>query len=149
MDFDLPSDLVAYLKELDAFIEAKIKPLEQAGDNRRFFDHRREWARTDFEGGGLPRREWEELLGEARRRADRAGFYPFSLPREYGGHGGSNLWLAVIREHLASQGLGLHNDLQNEHSVVGNFPFIVMMRDFGSPAQKQQFIRGSLEGKVV
>jgi len=42
--------------------------------------------------------------------------------------------MAVIREHLASQGLGLHNDLQNEHSVVGNFPFIVMVRDFGSPA---------------
>ena len=52
--------------------------------------------------------------------------------------------MAVIRDHLASQGLGLFNDLQNEHSVVGNFPIIVMLRDFGTPAQKQQFITGQL-----
>ena len=30
--------------------------------------------------------------------------------------------LAVIRMHLARKGLGLFNDLQNEHSIVGNFP---------------------------
>jgi hypothetical protein len=29
---------------------------------------------------------------------------------------------AVIRMHLAKKGLGLFNDLQNEHSIVGNFP---------------------------
>ena len=72
MDFNLPADLTAYLDELDRFIAREIKPLEEADDNIRFFDHRREWARTDFENGGLPRREWEELLAEARRRADRA-----------------------------------------------------------------------------
>ncbi len=147
MDFDLPADLVAYLAELDAFIEAEIKPLEQADDNIRFFDHRREWARTDFENGGLPRREWEELLAEARRRADRAGHYRFAMPREYGGKDGSNLWMAVIREHLAAKGLGLHNDLQNEHSIVGNNPFILMFRDFGTRAQQEEFIQGMLKGE--
>src|SRR5262249_8424304 len=108
MDFDLPAGLVAYLAELDAFIAREIKPLEEADDNIRFFDHRREWARTDFDKGGLPRPEWEELLGEARRRADRAGHYRFALPKEYGGQDedGSNLWMAVIREHLAAKGLG-------------------------------------------
>ncbi len=50
MDFELPADLKAYLAELDAFIEAEIKPLQAEDDNGRFFDHRREWARTDFEG---------------------------------------------------------------------------------------------------
>jgi hypothetical protein len=30
--------------------------------------------------------------------------------------------MAVIRMHLAKKGLGLFNDLQNEHSIVGNFP---------------------------
>jgi alkylation response protein AidB-like acyl-CoA dehydrogenase len=119
MDFDLPADLVAYLARLDAFIESDIKPLQSANDNERFFDHRSEWARTDWDRGGLPRTEWEALLNEARQRADRAGFYRFSLPREYGGSGGSNLWMAVIREHLAAKGLGLHNDLQNEHSCSG------------------------------
>lgn len=147
MDFELPADLVAYLAELDAFIEAEIKPLEQADDNIRFFDHRREWARTDFENGGLPRPEWEALLVEAKRRADRAGHYRFAMPREYGGKDGSNLWMAVIREHLAAKGLGLHNDLQNEHSIVGNNPFILMFRDFGTPAQQAEFIEGMLRGE--
>jgi acyl-CoA dehydrogenase len=148
MDFSLPSELQVYLERLDRFIDAEIKPLQAENDNERFFDHRREWARTDFENGGLPRREWEALLDEAKRRADKAGFYRFSLPLEFGGDGGSNLWMAVIREHLAAQGLGLFNDLQNEHSVVGNFPVIVMLRDFGSLEQKEQFIRGSLDGEV-
>ena len=32
--------------------------------------------------------------------------------------------MAVIREHLAAKGLGLHNDLQNEASIVANNPFV-------------------------
>ena len=47
MNFDIPEDLADYLVELDEFIETTIKPLEQADDNIRFFDHRREDARTD------------------------------------------------------------------------------------------------------
>jgi acyl-CoA dehydrogenase len=146
MDFALPKDLVQYLGKLDDFIEKAIKPIENRDDNIRFFDHRREWARTDFNNQGLPRHEWEALLAEAKQAADKAGFYRFSLPKEFGGHGGSNLWMAVIREHLAAKGLGLHNDLQNEHSIVGNFPVIVMLRDFGNETQKQEFIKGTLEG---
>src|SRR5271168_3743192 len=112
MDFALPAELVAYLAELDRFIEAEMLPLQLADDNQRFFDHRREWARTDFEHGGLPRPEWEALLREAARRADAAGYLRFSVPARWGGRDGSNLWMAVIREHLAAKGLGLHNDLQ-------------------------------------
>lgn len=145
MDFTLPAELTAYLAELDAFIEREIKPLEQADDNIRFFDHRREWARTDFDKGGLPRHEWEELLREAQRRADAAGHWRFSAPKKYGGQDGSNLWMAVIREHFAAKGLGLHNDLQNEHSIVGNFPFVAMFEEFGTEAQKQEFILGGFE----
>src|SRR5580704_17185980 len=125
MDFALPQDLVDYLAELDAFIEAKIKPLELADDNIRFFDHRREHARTDWDNDGLPRHEWEALLAKARQIADEGGHYRFAWPKEMGGKGGSNLSMAVIREHLAAKGLGLHNDLQNEHSIVGNNPFIL------------------------
>ncbi|RCW76425.1 acyl-CoA dehydrogenase family protein [Pseudorhodoferax soli] len=145
MNFDLPADLVAYLAELDAFIEREIVPLQQQDDNQRFFDHRREWARTDFENGGLPRHEWEALLGEARRRADRAGHLRFALPKEFGGQDGSNLWMAVIREHFAAKGLGLHNDLQNEHSIVANNPFVLILRDFGTPAQQQELTQGMLD----
>ena len=148
MNFDLPPELVAYLGELDAFIEREIVPLQAQDDNERFFDHRREWARTDFDNGGLPRAEWEALLGEARRRADKAGHLRFALPREFGGQDGSNLWMAVIREHFAARGLGLHNDLQNEHSIVANNPFVLAIRDFGTPAQCDEFIQGMLDEHV-
>ncbi len=140
MDFNLPQELTDYLADLDQFIEQKIKPLEQKDDNIRFFDHRREWARTDFEGGGLPRKEWEALLKEARRLADEAGHLRYPLPAEFGGKDGSNLAMTVIREHLAAKGLGLHNDLQNEHSIVANNPFVLMFRDFGTPEQYQEFV---------
>ena len=135
MDFDLPPELAAYLAELDAFIEAEIKPIENRGDNIRFFDHRREHARTDWDNGGLPRVEWEDLLAEARAVADKAGHYRFAWPESMGGKGGSNLAMAVIREHLAARGLGLHNDLQNEHSIVGNNPFILLFKEFATPEQ--------------
>ncbi len=69
MDFEIPADIQDTLDRLDAFIDAEIKPLEQQDDNIRFFDHRREWARTDFDNDGVPRADWEELLREMRRRA--------------------------------------------------------------------------------
>lgn len=148
MDFNIPQDIADYLDVLDAFIEAEIRPLEQQDDNIRFFDHRREWARTDFENGGLPRPEWEALLREAKRRADKAGHFRFALPSEYGGQDGSNLAMAIIREHFARKGLGLHNDLQNEHSIVANYPQILMLRDFARPEQKH-LIQDALNGKFI
>jgi acyl-CoA dehydrogenase len=148
VDFNIPADITAYLAELDDFIEREIKPLERENDNIRFFDHRREWARTDFERGGLPRHEWEALLAEMRRRADKAGHYRFALPKEYGGKDGSNLAMAIIREHLAAKGLGLHNDLQNESSIVGNLPTVLMFRDFGTKEQRAAFIPGILDGSI-
>ena len=138
MDFSLPPELSAYLDELDAFIEAKIKPLENQDDNIRFFDHRREYERTDWDAGGLPKKEWEELLGKARKLADEAGHLRYAWPKEMGGKAGTNLDMAVIREHLAAKGLGLHNDLQNEHSIVGNNPFILMFKEFATNAQYER-----------
>ena len=49
MDFTLPKDLQDYLDELDLFIEKEIMPLQNRDDNIRFFDHRREHARTDWD----------------------------------------------------------------------------------------------------
>ncbi len=148
MDFNIPGETADYLKELDAFIDAEIKPLEAEDDNIRFFDHRREWARTDFDNDGLPRPEWEALLREAKRRADKAGHYRFGLPSQYGGKDGSNLAMAIIREHLARKGLGLHNDLQNEHSIVANFPQILMLRDFAREDQSH-LAEDALNGKFI
>ena len=145
MDFQIPEEITAKLDELDAFIEREIKPLEEA--NMQFFDYRREYARTDWEAGGVPAKEWEELLGEMRRRADAAGHLRFGLPAEFGGQDGTNLAMAVIREHFAAKGLGLHNDLQNESSIVGNFPVVHMFRNFASEAQKAQFVDNLITGK--
>ena len=41
MDFEIPQDLADYLRELDDFIEREIRPLQEADDNDRFFDHAR------------------------------------------------------------------------------------------------------------
>ena len=146
MDFAIPESIQRTLDDLDAFIEREIVPLQAADDNERFFDHRREWARTDFDNDGVPRPEWEALLREMRRRADAAGWLRLALPPEFGGRNASNLEMAIIREHLATKGLGLHNDLQNESSVVGNFPTVLMMRDFGTEEQKKEWMSGFLDG---
>ena len=145
MDFELPQDLADYLAKLDDFIEREIKPLEEKDDNIRFFDHRREDSRTDWERAGLPNEEWEMLLLEARSMADAAGLYRYSFPKEYGGMDGTNLGMAVIREHLARRGLGLHCDLQNEHAIVGNNIAVLLMMLYGSEEQKAEWIDDLVE----
>ncbi|MCH9667851.1 MAG: acyl-CoA dehydrogenase family protein [Actinomycetia bacterium] len=145
MDFSLPGHLPALLAEMDAFIEEDIKPLER--EHMQYFDQHREHARTDWDNGGIPRREWEDLLGEMRRRADRAGWLRYGLPSRFGGRDGSNIDMAVIREHLAHKGLGLHNDLQDESSIVGNFPQVIMMDRFGTEDQKNAWIDALISGE--
>jgi len=147
MDFDIPKEMADYLKELDDFIEREIKPLENEDDNIRFFDHRREDARTDWDRGGLPSEEWEALLAKARRKADAAGHYRYAFPKKYGGRDGTNLGMAIIREHFAAKGLGLHNDLQNEHSIVGNNVGLLLMINYGTEEQKKEWIDDLAEGR--
>ncbi len=146
MDFQIPSDVAAFLAEMDAFIERDLVPLEQRDDNVRFFDHRREDARTDWERGGLPNEEWEALLATVRKMADDAGFYRYPLPKAYGGRDGTNLGMAIIREHLAAKGLGLHCDLQNEHSIVSNHVGVLLMLAYGTDEQKAEFVGPLLAG---
>lgn len=142
MDYTLPQDLQDFIADLDAFVEREIKPLE--AENIQFFDHRREWKRTDWENGGVPASAWLELLAEMRRRADRAGFFRYALPRRMGGRDGTNLGMAVLRDHLAAQGLGLHNDLQMESSVVGNLVFPLILDEFGTETQKAAWLQGAI-----
>src|SRR5258708_19613384 len=99
MAFTLPEDLQQYLEELDEFIEREIKPLEQRDDNIRFFDHRREDARTDWDRGGLPSSDWEALLAEARRRPDPAGHYRYAFPKEYDSPDRTNLRPPLPPQH--------------------------------------------------
>ncbi|OBI02972.1 acyl-CoA dehydrogenase [Mycolicibacter heraklionensis] len=145
MDFTLPEHLPGVLAEMDDFIEREIAPLQ--AEHMQYFDHRREFARTDVERGGVPRREWEELLDEMRRRADAAGWLRYGLPASLGGRDGTNVDMAVIREHLAHKGLGLHNDLQDESSIVGNFPQVIMMERFGTDEQRAEFSEAMITGE--
>ena len=95
MDFRIPDRLSAYLDELDEFITTVIRPLEEAHDNIRFFDHRREDARTNWEEGGVPTEDWEALLAQVRKLADEAGHFRYALPERLGGQGGSNLEMGM------------------------------------------------------
>jgi alkylation response protein AidB-like acyl-CoA dehydrogenase len=141
----MPSARIAsVLEQLDAFIERDIRPLQD--EHAEYWDHRREHARTDWDNGGTPRSEWIELLREMRRRADGAGWFRFALPSALGGQDGTNYEMAIIRDHLASKGLGLHNDLQNEASVVGNLVFPILLQRFGTDEQRQRFLEGSISG---
>jgi alkylation response protein AidB-like acyl-CoA dehydrogenase len=85
-------------------------------------------------------------MREARKKADAAGIYRYSYPRRLGGMDGTNLGMAVIREHLAAKGLGLHNDLQNESSIVANLPFALILHEFGTPEQRE-LIEGVITGE--
>lgn len=128
------------LRSWTIIINREIKPLENEGDNIRFFDHRREDARTDWHRDGLPNRDWEALLSEVKNRADAAGHYRYAFPAAFGGQDGTNFGMAVIREHLAAKGLGLHNDLQNEHSIVGNAVGALLMMNYGTESQKSDWM---------
>jgi len=142
MNFDIPASIADFLNELDIFIDEEIKPLENADDNIRFFDHRREDARTDWDRQGLPNEEWETLLFSAKQQAIKANIFNYPFPAEHGGRDGTNLGMAIIREHLAAKGLGLHNDLQNEHSIVGNNITLLLMLEYGTDAQKAEWLPG-------
>jgi len=73
LDFALPADLVAYLANSINSSRARSSRSKKRTTTSGFFDHRREWARTDFENGGLPRHQWEALLRRVKNLADSAG----------------------------------------------------------------------------
>ncbi|KAK4982468.1 hypothetical protein LTR50_007725 [Elasticomyces elasticus] len=155
MNFELPSEVQEYLSRIDRFIEDTILPLQHKDDNNRFFDHRREASRTQWDNQGLPTDDWEDLLRQAKDLSDQAGFYRFASPAEYGGSGSTslNLYMCSIRYHLAAHpkyggGIGLANDLQNEHSIVGNNPIVIMLYHYGNPEQKEKLIPASIRGEL-
>jgi alkylation response protein AidB-like acyl-CoA dehydrogenase len=146
MPYGVPDHIQELLEEIDVFIKKTIKPLEE--ENIQFFDERREHARTDWDNGGTPAEEWQDLLEEMRLLADKAGFYRYALPERMGGMNGSNLGMAVIREHLANKGPGLQNILQSEASIVGNHQFPQILDRFGNKEQ-QDMIEDVIKGETT
>lgn len=146
MDWSIPEDVSTFVSELDVFIDTKIKPIEEA--NPEHFDHTREFTRTDLERGGIPTRRWREIMHEARVLADEAGFYRYPLPKELGGQDGSNVAMALIREHLARRGPGLHAELSHEASMVANVPLALVLHEYGTPEQKEQYLERLVSGDM-
>lgn len=141
-----PEDLNVLVAEMHAFVDREIVPLEE--QHPAFFDHRREWARTDWENGGVPRPDWRELMQEARRRADRAGFYRLPLPRELGGREVGSFATAILREELTHRGPGLHAELQHEASIVCNSPLAAILHSFGTAEQKAEYLEPLAAGSI-
>jgi alkylation response protein AidB-like acyl-CoA dehydrogenase len=146
MDWSIPADVTAFIADLDDFIDTQIKPIEEA--NPEHFDQRREFTRTDVERGGIPTRRWREIMHEARVLADKAGFYRYPLPKELGGQDGSNVAMAVIREHLAHRGPGLHAELSHEASMVANVPLALVLHEYGTPEQKELYLERLCSGDM-
>ena len=148
MDFSIPKDVADYLVELDDFIEKVIKPLEKQerqysllrssprmGAHRfrtsagcRATSGKRCWARC----AGAPTRPGTIALRCRKNSAARTA--PISRWRSF-----ASTW--------RPRASGLHNDLQNESSVVGNFPTVLMFRDFGTEEQKKNY-PGILDGTM-
>ncbi|HET8979066.1 MAG TPA: acyl-CoA dehydrogenase family protein [Solirubrobacteraceae bacterium] len=145
MDFSIPADVTELLAAIDAFIERELVPIQEA--NPELFDHRREFTRTDLERGGVPTERWHEILRRARQLAVDAGFYAYPFPAELGGANGSNLAMAIIREHLAHRGPGLHAELSHEASVVANDPLVLVLHEYGTEEQKRRYLEALVNGR--
>ena len=98
-----------------------------------YFDHRREYARTDWENGGAPA---PRVGGAARARCAGAPTPPATCAtrcRRSSAARTARTWRWRSSASTSPRkGLGLHNDLQNESSIVGNFPTVLMMLRFGT-----------------
>jgi acyl-CoA dehydrogenase len=147
LDLSIPADVTELLESIDAFIERALGPIQDA--NPDLFDHRREFARTDVERGGIPTQRWRDTLDRARRLAIDAGLYQYPFPAELGGSDGSNLAMALIREHLAHRGPGLHAELSHEASVVANEPLVLVLHEYGTPDQKRRYLEPLVDGRIA
>ena len=142
----IPEDVQQLLDDIDAFIERELKPIEEA--NADHFDHRREFTRTDVERGGIPTKRWREILAQARRLSIEAGLYKYPFPAALGGQDGSNLAMAIVREHLARRGPGLHAELSHEASVIANEPLALVLHEYGTEEQKRQYLDPLVNGEI-
>lgn len=135
MDFSVDAETQQLLADLDEFIDDEIQPLQQ--EHQRFFDHRREDARTNWDDG-TPTAEWIALRQEMRDRSDEAGFHRLPLPEELDGADLDLLSLVMAWEHLAERGPGLHNIVGTAwRQVIGEFRNVNILNKYGSDTQRE------------
>jgi hypothetical protein len=125
MDFTLPAEITAKLAELDAFIESDIKPLER--EHMQFFDHRREYARTDWVRTTADAREMARADPRDGKRAEprrTTCARPASLVRGPGG--AQNLMIAAnpAQHSRRMEPRASTTICRTSTSIVGNFPIV-------------------------
>jgi acyl-CoA dehydrogenase len=89
-----------------------------------------------WNAAGMPDRETWRRMGEE-------GFLGASMPEQWGGAGGDFLYDVVVMEELAD--LRAHALMFSLHTDICA-PYI---RDFGSDAHKEKYLRGAVEGRVL
>ena len=135
MDFDLPKDLADYLD--------RARRVHRAGDQAARAGRTTTSASSTTAGrtpaptgtaAGCPTTSGRPCSARPAGWPTPPATTATPSPQEYGGKDGTNLGMAVIREHLAAKGLGLHCDLQNEHAIVGNNVGLLLMIEYGTDA---------------
>ena len=88
---------------------------------------------------------WEEQLFpyEIWRKVCELGFTGLPYPEGYGGGGGSWLCFAIVLEELARVDCAVANSLMANSTVAS------LLNNFGTPAQKEQYLRPILDGRQI
>ena len=88
---------------------------------------------------------WEEQLFpyEIWRKVCELGFTGLPYPEVYGGGGGSWLCFAIVLEELARVDCAVANSLMANSTVAS------LINNFGTPAQKEQYLRPILDGRQI
>lgn len=91
---------------------------------------------AEWNARGMPDREtWRQMGTE--------GFLGANQPEEYGGAGGDFLYDAIVMEELSW--LRAHALMFSLHADI----CVPYLRDFGSPEQKDRWLRGCITGEVL
>jgi alkylation response protein AidB-like acyl-CoA dehydrogenase len=125
MDFEIPARVKPLVRQLRAFVEEKVFPLEAAFLNGEF---------TEL----LP------TLAETRQRVRAAGLWSPHLPQSYGGLGLSLHEFAYVSEELGRSPLG-HYVFNCQAPDIANMELLLR---YGTEEQKQLFLEPLARGEV-
>lgn len=125
MDFEVPDKIKVITGMIDEFVDKEIIPLEP------------EFLRKPF-------REMLPVLQEKRSLVRKMELWAPNHPREYGGMGLDLVEHAFVSESLGRTPLG-HFVFGCQAPDAGN---IEILHLFGTPEQKEQYLRPLVEGKI-
>ncbi|MFL2697084.1 MAG: acyl-CoA dehydrogenase family protein [Acidimicrobiales bacterium] len=73
----------------------------------------------------------------------------YHLPERFGGQNGTNLDMAIVREHLRPQRIRFtQRPAELKVPLLGNLVTVLMMERFGSESQQEQWIPKMLNGEA-